>query len=187
MLFKWVDYCEKYEKETEAWTGDADTRRFATDDSIKQDHEYYLGISDDYDGHDYKLNETYFCKVVLDGNIIAAVLFILRNDEPPYQVTINPIIVNPEYRNKGYGTKIIGELINDITEIIGYDCNVFHADSFRENGASIRTFEKNGFVLAGTYADGDFTYWVYPASELESCRKYYMDSLGDKFIVKNFT
>jgi len=60
MQFKWIDYCEKYEAELETWTEDADTRRFATfDDAIKESHDYYLGISDDYDGHDYKLNQTY--------------------------------------------------------------------------------------------------------------------------------
>ena len=185
MIFKWVDYCEKYDEELDTWTGDADIQRFAIDDSIKEEHEYYMKISDDYDGHDYKLNETYFCKVVLDGDIIAAVLFIIRKDYSPFcnMITINPIIVNPKYRNKGYGTKIIGELINNISEIIGYDSNIFAADSYTENKASIRTFEKNGFALAGIHAGGDFTYWIYPTSELENYRKYCADSMGNDFVV----
>jgi RimJ/RimL family protein N-acetyltransferase len=172
MFFKWVDYCEKYEEEIETWTGDADTRRFATfDDGIKETHEYYMGISEDYDGHDYKLNETYFCKVVIDRDIIAAVLFIMRNDEYPYQITINPIIVSPKHRNKGYGIKIIGEFINNINDIIGFDNNVFVADISINNETSIRAFKKVAFVLAGTHISGDCAYWVYPASELESYRK----------------
>jgi hypothetical protein len=44
MLFKWVDYCEKYVEEIETWSDNADTKRFATfDDGIKKRHEYYLG------------------------------------------------------------------------------------------------------------------------------------------------
>jgi len=182
MFFKWIDYCEKYEEELETWT-DRDTMYFALDKSIKKDHEYYLGISDDYDGHEYKLNETYFCKVVLDGDIIAAVLFILRGEG--YPVAINPIIINPNYRNKGYCTKIIGELVNNIKDIIGFESNVFEAGIDAENKSSIRAFEKVGFVMAGTHASGDFYYWVYPDSELESYRKYLAEAMGDIFINEN--
>jgi len=165
MLFKWVDYCEKYEDEIESWMDD-DTRRFSSD-SIKEDHEYYI-LSDEYEN-----NINYFCKVIFDGEEIIAVIIILRGDE--YPVHVNPIIVNPKYRNKGYGTKILFELINNIFEITGFEEKVFHAVIFGDNNASIRTFEKVGFVLAGTHIDGDCGYWVYPDSELENCRNYYKD------------
>lgn len=182
MLFKWVDYCEKYEEELAAWTDDGDTNRFALfDDTIKETHEYYTGVSKDYDGHDYKLNRTYFCKVVLDGDITAAVLFLFRSDTRNV-VHINPIIVNPEHRNKGYCTKIISELVNNVSEIIGYESIAVTADFSTANKASIRVFEKVGFVMAGRHADGNFTYWTYPACELENYQKYCKDSMGDEFI-----
>jgi len=182
MLFKWVDYCEKYEEEIETWTGDDDTRRFATfDDGIKEIHEYYLGISDNYDGHDYKLNESYFCKVVLEESAPIAVIFILATEG--YPVSINPIIVNPNFRNRGYCTKIVGELIRNVNKIIGFERDIFEAGIDLNNKSSIRAFEKAGFILAGIHKGGDFTYWVYPASELENCRKYYAESMGDDFIV----
>lgn len=184
MLFNWVDYCAKYENELETWANDNDTRRFATfDGTIKEIHEYYMGVSDDYDGHDYELNNTYFCKVVLDGDVITAILFMVRNDKCPHNtVHINPVIVNPKHRNKGYCTKIIGELADNISEIIGYDTNAITADFDLENKASIRAFEKVGFSIAGTNETGDFTYWAYPASKVENYRKYCADSMGDKFI-----
>lgn len=160
MIFKWVDYCEKYEEETKTWT-DHDTMYYALNESVKEDHGYYLGNSDRNDGLDYKLNETYFCKVVLDRDIIAAVLFIFRNDEFPHIITINPIIINPKHRNKGYCTKIIGELVNNISEIIDYDSNVFEAGFFPSNAASIKAFAKNGFVLYKTHPSGDFLDYRY--------------------------
>ena len=157
MQFKWVDYCEEYEAETETWKGDEDTVKFAIDNSIKEEHKYYLSPNDD--DFKYKPGEEYFCKVVLDGDIIAAVLFILRGEG--YPVAINPIIVNPKHRNKGYCTKIICELINNIREITGFDSDIFDAGIDLDNKASIRAFEKNGFVLHETHPDGDFATWQY--------------------------
>ena len=185
MFFEWADYCEKYEDEISSWMNDPDTCRFATD-SIKDEHEYYMGISDDYDGHNYKFNETYFCKVILEESEISGVIIIFRGDE--YPVHINPLIVNPKHRSKGYGTKIISELISNITDITGYDGNIFTADIFPDNKASIKAFEKAGFILAGIHISGDCAYWVYPAAELENYRKYCIDSFeksgnGGKFIV----
>jgi hypothetical protein len=181
MNYKWVDYCEKYEDEIDKWMSDELILRYATEDGIRKDHEYYMGISDDYDGHDFKLNKNYFCKVVLDESAVIAVIIILASEG--YPVSINPIIVNPNFRNKGYCTKIIGELINNTNEIIGLERNAFEAGIDFDNKASIKVFEKNGFILAGTHKSGDFTYWVYPASELENYQKYHTDSMGDKFII----
>ena len=176
MLFKWVDYCEKYDDEIESWTSDDDTRRFATD-NIKEDHEYWLS--------EYKYNEEYFCKIVLDENIIVAILLIMKNDEYPYEFHINPLVVNPKHRNKGYGTKIIFELINNISEITGFESNVFTADIFPNNKVSIKTFEKVGFILAGVHVSGDCAYWIYPASELENYRKRCVSHSSNYFIASS--
>jgi len=173
MFFKWVDYCEKDEAEIESWMSDEETR-LAGFDSIKETHEEYLS------GGEYPYGEEYFCKVVLEESEIIAVVLIFRGDKHP--VTVNEFVVNPAYRNKGYGTKIISELINNVREITGFDSNVFQVCIYPNNKASMRAFEKAGFILAGTHADGDCTYWVYPASELENYRKYSADSMGDEFI-----
>jgi len=77
MDFTWVDYQKEYEEETETWT-DNDTVKYAINYTVKKEHVYYMKIRDDYDGHDYKLNSTYFCKVVFDGKKIIAVLFLLK-------------------------------------------------------------------------------------------------------------
>ena len=178
MLFKWVDYCEKYEEELETWTGDEDTRRFATfDKSIKEKYYYYVKTCSDY-------NEAYWCKVVLDGDIIAAFLFISRNNEYPYQVTlnrINLIIVNPKYRNKSYGTKIIKELVRNANEIIQDGKSSFIVAIDLDNKVSLKIAEKSGFVLAGINTEDDFSHWVYPAAELENFRKFIANNQGENF------
>ena len=58
MKFKWVDYCELYEAETEMWSSDELTLKYAINESIKSEHSYYLIESG------YVHNETYFCKIV---------------------------------------------------------------------------------------------------------------------------
>lgn len=174
MFFKWVDYCEKYEAEIESWMNDEETR-LADFDSIKETHEEHLSAGE------YPYGEEYFCKVVLEEAEIIAVVLIFRGDKHP--VIVNEFLVNPMQRNKGYGTKIIRELINNIREIIGFDSNAFEVCIYPSNKASMRAFEKAGFVLAGIHADGDCTYWVYPPSELENYRKSSMDSMDDEFVV----
>jgi len=166
-FFKWVDYSEKYEAEIESWENDEE-------DSIKEIHEYYMEISDgggiDSYGHDYTWNKTYFGKVVLEETEVIAAVLIMGGDSSK-TTYIKEFLVNPKHQNKGYGTKIISELINNVHDIIGFDSNVFTADTFSNNTSMIRVLEKTGFVLAGIHKGGDFTYWICPASERENYRK----------------
>jgi len=152
MQFKWVDYCEKYEAELETWT-DRDTMCYALDESIKQDHLYYLSESD------YIHNETYFCKVGLEDEKIIAVLFLLSGEK--YPLAINPIIVNPALRNKGYCVRVIRELIEHTERIVGHEKYVFDAGIELDNIASVRAFEKVGFSLTDKHPAGDFGYFHY--------------------------
>ena len=64
MRFRWIDYCEAYEVETEKWSKDESTLKYAIDESIKADHLYYLADTD------YIHNETYFCKAALEEDKI---------------------------------------------------------------------------------------------------------------------
>ena len=176
MLLKWVDYCEKYEDEVKAWCQDELSLRYVTDkdNGIKEDYEYWQNE----DGFTH--NKTCFCKIVLDGEQPVAVLIILGGNG--YPLNINPIIVNPALRNRGYCTRIIKELLGYTQEILAINQRYFEAGISLKNIACIRAFEKAGFVLAGKHKDCDFAYWVYPASELQNYRKH---SMGNDFIVSS--
>ena len=145
------------------------------DGGIKEDYEYWRNENG------FVHNKTCFCKVVLDGEQPVAVLIILGSNG--YPLNINPIIVNPALRNKGYCTRIIKELLGYTREILAVDKKYFEAGIDLDNNSCVKAFEKAGFVLAGIHKSGDFTYWVYPASELENYRKYCRDSMKDDFIV----
>jgi len=170
MFFEWKDYCDKYEAEIESWMNDEDTRCFATDD-IKDEHEYWSSESEPGE---------YFCKVILDGLEVIAIALIMRGDDRP--IHLNPFIVNPKHRNKGYGTKIISEFIRDTSNIIGFNGDVFDVSIFPNNEAAIKMFEKAGYVMAGMDKDGECGYWVYPISELENYRTRCLADANDYFI-----
>lgn len=182
MLFKWVDYCEKYEDEIDAWMNDELIIRHAVDESLKADHLYYAT------SNEFILNKNYFCKVILEGENVIAVMTLLINERitnlNKNLILINSIFTSPAKRNQGYGTKIINELIKDTEKIIPYTDNIFEAEIDTDNSRSIHTFDKLGFIFIGTHDKNDygyeFGYWVYPASELEHYRNHLKDFLADK-------
>lgn len=182
MIFTWVDYCEKYENEIDAWMNDELIIRHAVDESLKADHLYYTTSSE------FILNENYFCKVILEGEAVIGVMTLLINenntDLNKNLILINSIFTSPEKRNQGYGKKIINELIVHTEKIIPYTDNIFEAEIDTDNAASIHTFDKLGFVFVGKHDKNDygyeFGYWVYPVSELECYRKHLKSFLADK-------
>ena len=188
MHYKYIDYCEEYADEIELWATDPNTHRFVTsdtfDETIKSLHNFYMKTAEHkHASHNYKWNETYFCKVVLDGDIVIAYLSLVKDD--PDEITINQIIINPKHRHKGHGTKILIEIIGNSKNIFLDDSRIFVSSIDIDNTASMKLFEKSGFVLAGVQKEdefGDFTHWVYPASELDSNRKGLAKVLGEEFI-----
>ena len=95
----------------------------------------------------------------MEEDKIIAVVFLMCGEK--YQLAINPIVVNPALRNQGYCKRIIKELIEYTADIIGQEKYVFAAGINLGNMASVRSFEKVGFVLTNTHPAGDFGYYHY--------------------------
>ena len=59
MIYKWIDYCKKYENEKNVWSQDGLSLRYATDENngIKEIYEHWL--HDEGSIH----NENFFCKI----------------------------------------------------------------------------------------------------------------------------
>ena len=91
MIFEWVDYCNKYEDEIEAWNNDEFVKRYVTEVGTKKDYLMYLS---DERFKEFEHNKGYFCKVVLEGKKIIAVLMVFRSENIP--TTIEHFIVNPQ-------------------------------------------------------------------------------------------
>ena len=156
MQFKWVDYCEKYEDEIETWNHDELVARYVIAEGTKADYLTYLS---DERFKEFELGKGYFFKVVLEEDVIIGTVMIFRSEKIP--TTIEHFIVNPKYKNKGYGTKIIKELVNNISNIIGFDDKYFHGGGKSSNKASIRVWEKCGFTLLENLSNEEHLVYHY--------------------------
>ena len=152
MRFLWLDYNESYEKLIEPWMEDADTRKYASDHSWHDEYQYYI------DSAEYCLNKNFFCKVVFDDTKIIAALILIGYED---SLTFNPIIINPDYRGKGYCTLIVKEFLNNLNKIIPYKYSVIKAGIDLSNKASIKAFINNGFVLDRVHPDFNFGYYQF--------------------------
>lgn len=63
------------------------------------------------------------------------------------------ILLDEEYRNRGYGTQCVRELLRIAAE--DYVLHSVHGGCVKENIASARVMEKGGMVLYGTEENGD--------------------------------
>ena len=63
------------------------------------------------------------------------------------------ILLNEEYRNKGYGTQCVKELLRIAAE--DYSLSGVHGGCDKDNIASRRAMEKGGMVQYGTEENGD--------------------------------
>ena len=90
--------------------------------------------------------EKYNLYAVFDDELLIGYITLVRfKDDKIYGYTINPIVVNPKYQNKGYGKKIISKVIENIKT------NLFDKASYIEsiiddmNFKSIKMFTACGF------------------------------------------
>ena len=69
------------------------------------------------------------------------------------------ILLNEEYRNKGYGTQCVKELLRIAAE--DYSLSGVHGGCDKDNIASRRAMEKGGMVQYGTEENGDPLFRFY--------------------------
>ena len=104
--------------------------------------------------------------VVLENDLKIAFLVINYFEDNNQKVLgINPLLVNPKYINKGYGTKIIKTIINQKGKMFGMNPDKLYAGIDISNIPSKYLFEKNGFKLVGKTNDEDFLYYEYELND----------------------
>lgn len=155
--FVWDDYSEKYKDLISDWTDD-EALKFAINTTWHDEYMYYLAEAE------YEYNKGFFCKIVFDAETPIAVLILLTGDGFP--VTVNPMIINPSLRGKGYGTEIVRQLISNIDELVPNHSDIIEAGVDIENTASRRIFEKNGFEMTKIHPGGDFVFYQYHLREV---------------------
>ena len=163
--FVWIDYPGPYEAEMERWC-DESVRYAIDEDGIREEHDWYVDH--------YTLGKDYFCKVILDGEVVVALLMLRIEDAKmpcgEHVVFLDTLIINPALRHQGYGTRIVAELIQHTEDIIPFGNNIFVAQIHKDNAISKKLAAKLNFyfIYTDAEADDDWFDWVYPARAASS-------------------
>ena len=161
MIFTWIDYNPETMGYVENWLDKLAVRKTGMDDGFRDFYEYWSNEGGCVVGEDF------WCKVVFGNGVPFAVIeFGLYEGV----VTIMEIIVAPEKRGQGKGSKVIKELLRNAKTIIGIDIEKAEAIIYPSNIASQKAFEKAGFKYHHTHEDGDATTYVY---EVNPIAKHY--------------
>ena len=147
----WKDYDPGNMGYIEDWLDGAAVRSTGLDEGFRAFYGYWANE----DG--FLPGENYWCKVVCrDGEPVAVVAFC----EHEGKVIIMELVVAPEKRGRGLGTKLLKELLGDAPPM-GFVIDKSEAVIFPDNTASQKAFEKAGFHYHHIHEDGDALYYVY--------------------------
>ena len=155
MKFHWITYDIEHKALVDSWLDDAARRFTAIDDSWRDYVQYWEDNSDSDKG------EYFWSKVIADENEIpfGAIAVALSNDV----FTISEYVIDPQKRNKGYGSSALKELLSESQYIVGKQITIANAVIFPSNVASQKAFEKAGFKYESTHPNGDAIYYTYTA------------------------
>lgn len=161
MDFIWCDYNPETMGYVENWLDEHAVKMTGMDEGFHQEYEYWFNEDCNVVG------ENYWCKVVFENGVPFAVIeFGLYEGV----VTVMEIIVAPEKRGQGMGSKAIKELLYNAKTIIGIDIERAEAIIYPSNKASQKAFEKAGFKYHHTNEDGDAMTYSY---EINLVAKHY--------------
>lgn len=152
MNFAWRDYNPKTMGFVEDWIDEVAVKMTGMEDGFRQEYEYWSNESYNVVG------ENFWCKVIFENQNPFAVIELGLYEGC---FTIMEIIVAPEVRGHGMGSKAIKELINNAKVIIGMDIQKADAIIFPSNIPSQKAFEKADFKYHHTHEDGDAMTYMY--------------------------
>ena len=154
MDFVWRDYQPDAMAYVEQWLDASAVGAPGLDEGFRNFYEYWKGEEG------FSLGENFWCKVVSEGNQPFAVVALCQHEG---KTLIMELVVAPEKRGQGKGTKLLKALL-DGEEIIGATIQKCEAVIFPGNKASQRAFEKAGFQHHHSHEDGTALYYVWDAT-----------------------
>ena len=144
MTFVWRDYSPETMNYIEDWLDESAVKSTGLDEGFRAFYEYWASEGG------LVVGENYWCKVVFQDTIPFAVIAFCKH---VCKILIMEIVVQPEKRGQGKGSKILRELLES-EEIIG-TINISEAVIYPDNIASQKAFENAGFKLFLTLEDQD--------------------------------
>ena len=173
MNYIWRDYNPNTMGYIEAWLDESAIQSTGLDDGFRDFYEYWANE----DG--FVVGENFWCKVVFEKEIPFAVIALCLHEK---KVTIMELLVAPEKRGQGVGSKLLKELL-DCEEVIGFMIQESEAVIFPDNIRSQRAFENAGFRHHRTHKDGTAMYFVYKkeAQTMLTLRKMNCDDILEQW------
>jgi 8-oxo-dGTP diphosphatase len=162
MNFVWHDYDPKSMGYIEDWLDVAAVKSTGLDEGFHNFYEYWANENG------FAVGENYWCKVIFQNDEPVAVLACCLYDSV---VTVMEIVVKPEKRGKGIGTKLMKELLES-EKILGFTIQKSEAVIFPGNIASQKAFEKAGFRFHHAHEAGNA--WYYTYKKQGNCRIHHI-------------
>lgn len=140
--------------ELDKWLDDCNIVNHAMfDQTFTDEYKYYHNDKNTFE-------ELIYEKVIyLDNLLIAYVVLMFYEESGLKELAFNPIVINPNYHNQGYGKKIATYIIDNIDSIIDKGVNSFAATISINNEISIRLFQSLGFIKTGESKDKTYVYY----------------------------
>lgn len=161
MRIKWIDCTPEIAEKLDIWLCHAcveveNIKKYAMfDGTFSEELEYYSSGQNQFEGR----IADYIKVVYIDDILIAYLMLGYYTYDDICEISINPMVVNPDFQGKGYGKWILRDLVARCEEIIGAKVDRIDAGIDEDNRASKRLFEGAGFEVYGGAGDGKFFYY----------------------------
>ncbi len=158
MNFVWRDYDPQTMAYIETWLDESAVKSTGLDQGFRDFYEYWA------DEGGFVVGENFWCKVIFeDDQPFAVIAFCLHESK----IIIMEIVIDPEKRGQGKGSKLLKELVRN-EEIIGFIIHESEAVIYPDNISSQKAFEYAGFQYHHTHEDeeGVSMYYVYESGSL---------------------
>jgi len=158
MDYVWRDYNPKTMRYIESWLYESVSKFTGLDEGFCGFYEYWASE----DG--FVVGENFWCKVAFENDKPFAVIAFCQHE---HTIIIMEVLIAPEKRGQGKGSKLLKELLN-CKEIIGFAIQKSEAVIYPGNIASQKAFENAGFKYHHNHEDenGESMNYVYERSSL---------------------
>ncbi len=143
MRYEWKPYCRKDASLVDSWLDKLAVQETGLEDGWQNFYDYWMMESETNKGKDC-------CFLISQNSVPFAAIYLAIIGST---ITISEFLVKPDMRGKGVGTAALRELLESTAQLLKLRADYAKAVILPSNIASIKAFEKAGFVLTAKRQD----------------------------------